>query len=119
MKAKIITFKPNKSGETTLYLGEGIDLRELIDLIGQEVNIEPAQPIAPKCSELGKIIESDKQILAILNAIRTYGRIKYKEGQDILDAGDNIEPGAPCTILSSSSSSKEEVVDIFEFGEGE
>ena len=43
MKAKIITFKPNKSGDVTLYLGQGVDLRELIDLVGQEVDIAPQQ----------------------------------------------------------------------------
>lgn len=43
MKAKIITFKPCKTGEVTLYLGKGVDLRSLIDLIGEGVVITKAE----------------------------------------------------------------------------
>jgi hypothetical protein len=39
MRAKFITFKPNRNGTVAIYLDKGIDKRELCDLEGQEVEI--------------------------------------------------------------------------------
>lgn len=72
MKAKVITFKPNKNGEVTLYLGAGADLRELIDLIGEEVSI----------TKQGETEEAaqDLDIENILTSVERYGRRRYQEG---------------------------------------
>lgn len=47
MRVKIITSKPNKSGETCVYLDKGADRHMLIDLEGQEVDIVPVTEDAP------------------------------------------------------------------------
>jgi len=82
MRVKLLTFKPNKNGDVTLYLGAGVDLRELIDLIGQEVIIEPAAGKEEK--------PVDDGLQAIIAMIQDYGktnecsnRVKYLESNGI------------------------------------
>ena len=74
MRVKLLTFKPNKNGDVTLYLGAGVDLRELIDLIGQEVIIEPAAGKEEK--------PVDDGLQAIIAMIQDYGEAKYRIGID-------------------------------------
>ena len=93
MRVKLLTFKPNKSGETTLYLGAGVDLRELIDLIGQDVIIELAAGKAET--------PVDDGLKTIIAMIQTYGETKYRTAVKNIGAGLTDEP-----------------VDIFEFKEG-
>lgn len=72
MKAKIVTFKPNKNGETTLYLGAGLNLRELIDLIGQEVTIELVTGKEERPADTCGIDERLKAIIAMIQDYRIY-----------------------------------------------
>jgi len=94
MRIKLLTFKPCKSGETTLYLGAGVDLRELIDLIGQDVIIEPAEGKEEKPVDNGL-----KAIMAMIQAYRDAN--KKLTDEDIESIEEASEP-----------------IDAFEFGEG-
>ena len=94
MRVKLLTFKPNKNGDVTLYLGAGVDLRELIDLIGQEVIIEPAAG-----KEETPVDDGLKAIIAMIQ--------NYRDANKKL-TDENIE-----SIEEAS-----EPVDIFEFKEG-
>ena len=87
MKAKIITFKPNKSGDVTLYLGAGVDLRELIDLIGQDVIIEPAEGKEEKPVDNGL-----KAIMAMIQAYRDANqKITEEDIESIEEASEPID----------------------------
>jgi len=126
MRVKLLTFKPNKNGDVTLYLGAGVDLRELIDLIGQEVTIELA--IGKEEKPVG---DNLKEIMAM---IQDYGEIKYQRGIDA-DRLSNSEyipedryGRARALALKNQvnnpdmikpvSTDLPEPVDVFEFGEG-
>ncbi len=102
MKAKIITFKPCKSGEVTLYLGAGADLRELIDLIGQEVVIEPAggKPEAPV----------DDGLKALVTMMQDYGWRRFEEGKREANENNLVIQEKPDLLYEEE--------DPFEFGEG-
>jgi len=93
MRVKLLTFKPNKNGDVTLYLGAGVDLRELIDLIGQEVIIEPAAGKEEK--------PVDDGLKAIIAMIQDYRDANQKLTDEDIESVEASEP-----------------VDIFEFGEG-
>ncbi len=93
MKTKIITFKPNKSGETTLFLEKGVDLHFLINLIGHEIDIMPYEELQDKSiienAPINLIIEAIKPIIqSQLNIARMDG---YKEGINKIEESETEE----------------------------
>jgi len=94
LKTKMLSFKPLKNKETTIYLESGINLHELIDLIGQDVIIEPAEG-----KEETPVDDGLKAIIAMIQ--------NYRDANKKL-TDENIE-----SIEEAS-----EPVDAFEFGEG-
>ena len=78
MRAKIITFKPNNNGEVAVYLAKGANLHTLIDLSGQEVDIERVGEEIP-AYEFDKLIPVMRMIQNSINEAEEKGYQKARE----------------------------------------
>ncbi len=73
IKTKLVTFKPNKTGEVTIYLDKGVNKHDLVDLEGQEVIIKKAEP--------EDISEPSEDIKPLLSMILNYAQKRYEQGR--------------------------------------
>lgn len=73
MRTKLLSFKPLKNGETTVYLDKGINLHSLVDMAGQEIDIDLA---------VGKVInDMDEATKSLFAMILDFGNRRFHEGE--------------------------------------
>lgn len=73
MRTKLLSFKPLKNGETTVYLDKGINLHSLVDMQGQEIDIGLA---------MEKVIDAfDEATKTLFAMILDYANRRYEQGK--------------------------------------
>ena len=75
IKTKLVSFKPLKTGEVTVYLDKGINLHDLVDMQGKEITID--------FLELSRKIPADDDTNRLLDLIREYGKKQFEAGKEV------------------------------------
>lgn len=74
IKAKLLYSKPNKAGETVLYLGKGINRLEIVAMEGDEIVIDRAE---------GKTITPEDDFTKLFHSMITdFGDRRCEEGKE-------------------------------------
>lgn len=86
IRTKLISFKPLKTGEVTIYVDKGVNLHDLVDMQGKEIGID--------FLELAKETPADDDTNRLLDLIREYGKKQFAAGKEVmLESADTEERG--------------------------
>ena len=75
IRTKLISFKPLKTGEVTIYVDKGVNLHDLVDMQGKEIGID--------FLELAKETPADDDTNRLLDLIREYGKKQFEAGKEV------------------------------------
>ncbi len=83
IRAKLLYSKPNKQGETVLYLGKGINRLEIVGMEGEEITIDRATEIV-----VDALDDATKSLFALILdfANQRYEQGKAEADKEYLDA---------------------------------
>jgi len=83
IRAKLLYSKPNKQGETVLYLGKGINRLEIVGMEGEEITIDRATEIV-----IDTIDEATKNLFAM---ILDFANRRYEQGKAEVEGKEGTE----------------------------